>query len=734
MTDNFKFKISSGLKSVIGKDLITDKFIAIFELVKNSYDAGAKNVTVVFQGIKKGEKKILIIDDGSGMSLKELEDNFLFVGYSKKKEKPSDFRDKIEKRKFFAGAKGVGRFSCDKLGRKLRVYTKKDSGDSGQTLIIDWAKFDKDQKKEFQTIKVEHYSGDGVNRKIAKGTILEITDLNETWDKDDLLKLKKHLQRLINPTQINQDFNIILEAEEFKDHDIKSKKQKWNVINGKIDNTVFEKLEIKTTEINSFIDEEGKSIITELYDKGQFIFKLKEKNIYNKLKNTRVKLFYLNREAKKAFTDAMGLRPIEYGSIFFYKNGIRIQPYGEEGDDWLELEVRKGQGYARYLSTRELIGRFELSGPQEGFIEVSSRAGGVIKNESYSDLVDFFRTKVLRKLERYVAEAIDWDKKEVKEEKDRDEIKIDSIEFIKKIAGSSKAEILKFNKNLLKIAEKKETEKLPELIKNVEKLTEYVKSKEQKDYLKTQLKSFRRVTSNLKRDKKNIEKELEVEKKESLFSSKVISTDKDVIINLNHTIENSTLVIEYIIGEINKKIKENAPIQTIAKMVDGIDIENKKIKVLAGFVSQANFNMKVESIENDIITYIKEYLEKIKHRMMSFNFSNSNLEFVTRFKPLEISIVLDNLISNAKKAKANKLLVEFKIENRELHIFFSDNGKGINEDDARYIFKRGYTTTDGSGIGLAHIKKILESRKGTIKFRRDNHVTKGARFEVILKK
>ena len=36
------FRISSGLKSIIGRELITDDFIAVFELVKNSFDAGAQ--------------------------------------------------------------------------------------------------------------------------------------------------------------------------------------------------------------------------------------------------------------------------------------------------------------------------------------------------------------------------------------------------------------------------------------------------------------------------------------------------------------------------------------------------------------------------------------------------------------------------------------------------------------------------------------------------------------------
>ena len=44
---NLQFRVSTALKSIIGKDLINDKYIAVFELVKNAYDAGAKRVDII---------------------------------------------------------------------------------------------------------------------------------------------------------------------------------------------------------------------------------------------------------------------------------------------------------------------------------------------------------------------------------------------------------------------------------------------------------------------------------------------------------------------------------------------------------------------------------------------------------------------------------------------------------------------------------------------------------------
>src|SRR6267154_1218306 len=106
--DRLSFKISTGLKSIIGRDLITDDYVAVFELVKNAFDAHAKKVTITFK-----PDKITIEDDGKGMDLDDIKDKWLFVAYSAKKEGTEDdelkekefdaYRDKIRVIKYFAG-------------------------------------------------------------------------------------------------------------------------------------------------------------------------------------------------------------------------------------------------------------------------------------------------------------------------------------------------------------------------------------------------------------------------------------------------------------------------------------------------------------------------------------------------------------------------------------------------------------------------------------------------------
>lgn len=71
---NLQFRVSTALKSIIGKDLINDKYIAVFELVKNAYDAGAKRVDIIFENVNTLNSKLIIKDDGKGMDLPDIRD------------------------------------------------------------------------------------------------------------------------------------------------------------------------------------------------------------------------------------------------------------------------------------------------------------------------------------------------------------------------------------------------------------------------------------------------------------------------------------------------------------------------------------------------------------------------------------------------------------------------------------------------------------------------------------
>src|ERR1700722_16397184 len=103
------FDVSTGLKRVLGRELITNEEVAIFEMVKNSFDADANDVQIFF-----GKDSIIVADNGHGMTYDDVKKKWLFVAYSEKRPQPDsgkDFRDRVAERGHYAGSKGIGRFS-----------------------------------------------------------------------------------------------------------------------------------------------------------------------------------------------------------------------------------------------------------------------------------------------------------------------------------------------------------------------------------------------------------------------------------------------------------------------------------------------------------------------------------------------------------------------------------------------------------------------------------------------
>jgi len=263
--DELYFSVKTGLKDIIGKDLITDDNIAIFELVKNSYDAHANDVIITFK-----DNKIIIADDGKGMSYKDLQTKWLAVAYSAKNdgtediedsendEKRESYRDKINVRKYYAGAKGIGRFSCDRLGDKLILTTQKQDKPIEQ-LTINWNEFEKDQKEDFEKIKVPHNTISNYHllfpNNSTHGTILEIEN-TENWDREKIKQLKHSLEKLINPFSETTDFNIEIVSERDKKMDDAGIDEKGkeiidrDKINGKVCNSILDILKLKTTQID----------------------------------------------------------------------------------------------------------------------------------------------------------------------------------------------------------------------------------------------------------------------------------------------------------------------------------------------------------------------------------------------------------------------------------------------------------------------------------------------------
>lgn len=98
----------------------------------------------------------------------------------------------------------------------------------------------------------------------------------------------------------------------------------------------------------------------------------------------------------------MGQEAKNYGSIFLYKNNFRIFPYGEVDYDAFGLNLRKTQGFNRYLGHRELLGWINITDSENHFNEVTSRDRGFVTNTYTLALDNLYMELVHRPLESYV--------------------------------------------------------------------------------------------------------------------------------------------------------------------------------------------------------------------------------------------------------------------------------------------------------------------------------------------
>jgi signal transduction histidine kinase len=539
-------------------------------------------------------------------------------------------------------------------------------------------------------------------------------------------------------------------VEDEKNNDKKSKK-KNDIVNGAIQNLIFETLDLKTTKITSKVISEPENLIeTSLYEGGKLVYRIIEKNLYGQLKNVEHVIYYLNFSAKLTFSKRMGVQPVEYGHIYMYKNGLRIYPYGERGEDPLKMDNRKAQGYKRFLGTREVIGYISINEPNEELKETSSRGDGLVKTKAYYELEQWFYTSIKR-LEKFGVDIVNWGN----ELSSDDYIQLDDNEKI--LALSSLIKSLTKSKNIIsfetsdeiyEILDKKQENAVSGTLADVKE--RILTGEIDKELLLEKIKTVESNIKSLKESKDEAEKEtesifseniilankLEAEIKRGSFQGALIGTDKERIVSLQHQVFHSS-------GRINRNIKlliqhlnpEKIDEKT-GKILKTISLETSKINSIAKFITKANFNLNASEIKTDIIEFISDYINEMYIAEESIIKSHARIyvnktdeSYIKTIRPLELTIVIDNLISNAEKAKAKKIIFDINIVDGNFEMEVTDDGNGIKNDIKDQIFNLGFTTTNGSGIGLYQCKDIIKnSLNGEIEV--DSISEKGAKFRI----
>lgn len=763
MASTQHFRVSSHLKDIIGRDLVTNEFVAVFELVKNSFDAQAKRVDIAFD---IDNEEIWIVDNGKGMDQDAIKDKWLFVAYSAKadgsedNEISGDYRDRIRPQGQFAGSKGIGRFSCDTLGSSLTLYTRHKKNVDTQQLGVEWDRFEADSKKLFQTIGVKLQSVDDfpddapVKLPKKSGTVLRIGGLRSDWYPEDILRLRQYLEKLIDPFGTTQDTPVHITV---KDSELD---EEWlEELEGPVGNNIRELLTEKTTHISVELAK-GK-IKTTLIDRGITIYSISEENGFEGLNGAEVsiEIFYLNRSAKHTFTSRMGVRPVVFGSVFLFLNGFRVFPIGEETDDTLGLNRRKQQGMSRFLGTRDIMGRVDVVAPAKMFREASSRDAGLIEDARSRDLYEAIMKKAIIRLERYVV-GVTWQDKADGDREDASGLEFGKTkgrvaQIIAQLAATKDLELEYFNPVIVDLFDNDQRS----LEGAMKSLTTIAQEQGDEDLLSRIEMAKARQAELEQAEKEAIEAAHEARAAKAVADQRIARLERQteyLASTQDMTVQQMTLLLHQVMiyaGHIGSAIDralgnatnllsaaseildeiEDEELQDAAASIrarairvlddlDYIHLENDRLTAVSRFASNARFDLETDLLAGDIVGFLDEYVNQVRNARDGTStvvFDANNLSQSARFRPVDLVVVVDNMLDNARKhgAKTMSMVARKRKGGNKIEIAISDDGRGIDEDqiDPEKLFEKGYTSTvEGTGLGLFHARKVMEDMGGDL--------------------
>lgn len=421
MTTKKKYSIraSSYIINLLGDELIGSDSLALFEIVKNSYDADSKIVVIHLNHILSSDGKIVIEDMGNGMTPDVIEHAWLTIGtdYKRKELKQSPIYHRTS-----LGNKGVGRLAAYRLANKIMVETQARDDMFGSMLTINWKSLVRGGSSiDDLTVDVEH----GLTNLIpgGHGTKITLSDLKcHNWNASKVKALVSQLQGIQNPFSAKDNFNIEVKSDDPKVQDwIDSVTPSSEIVK----NSLF-KFEFSISQSNSKLEDFAfldwsysfnptnfpvSTKIDENIKKGKQPLDIDAKEFIAYDKDVKERFFLKNNLLDGigkitgcfyAFSRDGKILDLVYGSgkrtlinsyldqnggIKIFRDNIRVYNYGEPNDDWLGINQSRATKMNTHFAKNQIIGaiNLNLAETKDSLVEKTNREG-FIENETFDIL------------------------------------------------------------------------------------------------------------------------------------------------------------------------------------------------------------------------------------------------------------------------------------------------------------------------------------------------------------
>ena len=659
--------------------------------MKNCYDANATRVDVVFENVSYDNavvddttkevrvnpgSKIVIEDNGYGMSFEDIRDKWMVIGTASKRTSPFSPRPFGRR---CVGEKGIGRFAVDKLGDKVNIVTKKEEDDRWLNVEIDWNSYfnevspdEREHIRLFTDIEnkydyLDRNEGSGVS-----GTKLIVSSVREFWSKDDISRFYKEANKIVSPyTLLNPPFKIYITAREY----------------GWVEKPVEpDKIDFATEEAEITYRDGIQETLYFDKDKGCIAKKDGPLRIFGGIS---LKIFYFDENARRNYYRKYKDVNNRIDGIKIYRDGIIATPFAEaeanpdRKRDILGIDKRLWQDIFNRISTREIIGILDITKDGNPKIIDATNRQDFIDNREYRELKEF----ILEQLRAF--EELKIYKRELKRASVSDELK------------TAKENVDTFAHSVNRVIETN-----PDLKKDLQPLVEQA------------TKAGTSVKKAIEEQKKA---EKEYIRKENMYLS--IMSLQEYAIHIAHAVRTS-------LGKIQRKAEffdkyypdpeEEEYFKLYAKEIyQEMLVLNQVIDFMLSY-SKSGLNFEDLNLNELVSGLFKSYETSLKaENIRSIVEIPDNLRINTNRQ--FFMDILQNMISNSVKALKGVPDKTIKcsgyISENDLILSMSDNGIGIPLEKREWVFGVFNTTTaesGGAGIGLYVVKTRVESLKGKV--------------------
>lgn len=543
------------------------------------------------------------------------------------------------------------------------------------------------------------------NNNKTTGMILVLDRLRDDWRQKDIDKLQKELRLLVAPDFLEKDpFYIELLADQFKLPDEMS---------------VNEILHMRYAKLEAEITDEGKQSIIRYCDNDGNRKENREQYEYPLLcGDISFELYYFLRDSahmkNETYDYRFATRILDtYCGIKIYRDNFRVKPYGDIGNDWLELDknkVRDTHGYR--VGNNQTIGVVRISDEKNPLLIDATNREGIIENQAYEQLKEFI-LKCIAIISNVRKEAYEKSKSELDrakenkkkhQEKEKEHKSEQDRRFQHTIAllksGAVARDVQYAFEQWIKEEERYQREK--------EEQYEQTEAAYQKvlDYQENELAMYKNLSTL------------------GILTGNFGHETQDIISRIGSSIayfESLTPTIE------NEDFKD---ITDILKS-DFARIEGYS-SMIVEFLRKHKRNVRKDLNLGDVLGNICHlYMGMLQQFKIELTWNSQNEIYFT-MRQIDLESIIINMITNAfeqlKGKMRRSIAIQFSQDEENIFLEFEDSGAGVPVEKRDEIFQAFVTTKEeGIGLGLNIVRDIVVSYGGTISVL-DSERLGGARF------